>query len=114
MTRAPYPTDLSDAEWTALQPLIPPAKPGGRPREVDMREILNATFFVLGRGGGYRRLPLSFPPWQTVYAYVRAWKQDGTWERLQTARREAAQSNAGHDGRRRVALSDRSAQGDRG
>ena len=82
MSRAPAPTDLTDAEWAVLQSLIPPAIPGGRPREVDMREVLNAAFYVHHCGGGWRRLPLSFPPWQTVYTYVRAWKQDGNWERM--------------------------------
>ena len=90
MRRAPYPTDVTDAEWAVLQPLIPPPKPGGRPREVDMREILNAAFYIHHGGGGWRQLPLTFPPWQTVYCYVREWKKDGTWERMETALREAA------------------------
>ncbi len=83
-----YPTDLTDAEWSLLQPLIPPPKPGGRPRETDMRAVLNAARYVHDRGGGWRRLPLSFPPWQTVYGYVRAWKRDGTWEAMLAKRKD--------------------------
>ena len=56
---------------------------------------LNAAFYVHHRGGGWRQLPLSFPPWQTVYGYVRRWKQDGTWQRLQAARDAAAHRAAG-------------------
>jgi putative transposase len=51
MNRRAYPTDLSDEEWTVLAPLIPPAKPGGRPRTTDMREVLNAIFYLLRSGG---------------------------------------------------------------
>ncbi len=76
------PSDLSDEAWSRLQPLIPPPKPGGRPREVDMRAVVTAVLYVEQQGGGWRRLPLHFPPWQTVYGYVRAWKRDGTWEAL--------------------------------
>ena len=76
------PNDLSDEAWSQLRPLIPPPKPGGRPREVDLRAVVNAALYVEQQGGGWRRLPLHFPPWQTVYCYVRAWKRDGTWEAI--------------------------------
>ena len=71
MDRKPYPSDLTDGEWTLLKPLIPPAKPGGRPRRWEMREILNAIFYfyVLRSGCAWRMLPHDFPPWQTVYDY---------------------------------------------
>ena len=86
--RAPYITDLSDEEWTRLAPLIPPAKPGGRPRDVDLREIVNAAFYKHEGGCSWRLMPHDLPPWQTVYSYVRQWKADGTWERLVAARGE--------------------------
>ena len=76
------PPDLTDAEWSLLQPLIPLPKPGGRPRDVDLRAVVTAALYVEQQGGGWRRLPLHFPPWQTVYWYVRAWKRDGTWEAM--------------------------------
>jgi putative transposase len=82
MARRAYPTDLTDDEWRVLEPLIPPAKPGGRPRSVDVREIVNAIRYLLRSGGAWRLLPHEFPPWQTVYAYFRRWQADGTWERI--------------------------------
>jgi len=60
----PYASDLSDAEWTLLEPLIPPAKAGGRPRSVNMRQILNGIFYVLRSGGAWRLLPMNIPPGQ--------------------------------------------------
>jgi putative transposase len=82
MARRAYPTDLTDDEWRVLEPLIPPAKSGGRPRSVDIREIVNAIRYLLRSGGAWRLLPHEFPPWPTVYAYVRRWEADGTWERI--------------------------------
>ena len=80
--RRPYPTDLSDDEWEILKPLIPEAKPGGRPRVDHPRELLNAIFYVLRGGCAWRLLPHDFLPWQTAYHYFRAWRMDGTWERI--------------------------------
>jgi transposase len=82
MARKPYPTDLTDDEWRALEPLIPAAKPGGRPRSANLREIMNAIRYQLRSGGAWRLLPHDLPPWQTVYAYVRRWEEDGTWARI--------------------------------
>ena len=62
-----YPSDLTDAEWAHLEPLIPPAKPGGRPRETDMREATNAILYVLRTGCAWRHLPRDFPPSSTVH-----------------------------------------------
>jgi putative transposase len=77
-----YPTDLTEAEWTLLAPLIPVAKPGGRPRTTDMREVVNAIFYMLRGGCQWRMLPKEFPPHQTVYHYFRTWRCAGVWERL--------------------------------
>ncbi len=97
MPRKAYPTDLTDAQWAILEPLIPPAKPGGRPREVDMREILNGIFYHLRVGGTWRALPHDLPPWQTVYDYFRLWRIDGTWERINAALRERVRIRAGRN-----------------
>ena len=86
--RRPYPTDLSDDEWEILKPLIPEAKPGGRPRAHQPRELLNAIFYVLRGGCAWRLLPHDFLPWQTAYHYFRAWRIDGTWERIHSTLRE--------------------------
>ena len=85
MTRRAYPSDLSDAEWQVIAPLIPPAKPGGRPREVDLREIVNAIFYVTRSGCAWRMLPHDFPPWSTVHHYFRGWRKEGTWEKIHDA-----------------------------
>jgi putative transposase len=84
----PYASDLSDAEWVILEPLLPPAKPGGRPRSVNMRHILNGIFYMLRSGGAWRLLPHEYPPWSTVYDYFRKWRNAGMWEALVKTLRE--------------------------
>lgn len=74
-----YPSNLTPAQFDLLRPLIPPAKPGGRPRSVEIWDILNAIFYVLCEGCRWRSLPHDFPNWQTVYTYFRNWRKDGTW-----------------------------------
>ncbi len=97
MPRRAYPTDLTDAQWTVLEPLVPPPKPGGRPAKHPRRELVNAMLYGLRAGGAWRLLPHEFPPWQTVYHYFRIWRQDGTWERLNAALRERVRVKAGRD-----------------
>ena len=92
-----YPSDLSDAEWAILAPLIPPAKPGGRPRKWPMRTVLNSIFYVLRSGCAWRLLPHDFPPWQTVYHYARLFRLDGTWEQLNTSLRERERVRQGRN-----------------
>ena len=86
--RKPYPTDLSDAEWKYIEPHMPAPKGHGRPRTHDLREILNAVFYLLKSGCQWRLLPHDFPRWPTVYHYFRKWRIDGTWERINRAIRE--------------------------
>jgi transposase len=71
MTRKAYPTDLNDEEWRIIEPLLPASQRIGRPREVDLREIINGIFYVLRSGCSWRALPHDLPPWQTVYNYFR-------------------------------------------
>lgn len=77
-----YATDLSDQEWEIIKPLVPPAKPGGRPRETDMRAVLNGIFYQLKTGCQWHLLPHDFPPSSTVYAYYRDWQRQGVWEKI--------------------------------
>ena len=77
-----------DAEWLVLRRLIPPAKTGGHPRTVDMREMLNGLFYVTRSGCSWRLLPHDLPPWSTVYDYFRRYRKDGTWKKLNTGLRE--------------------------
>ena len=95
MSRAAYPTALSDAEFAYLEPLLPPPKPRGRPRKHPVREVLNAIFYLVRAGCQWRLLPREFPPWRTVYHWFRAWRLDGTWERVHTALRERVRVGAG-------------------
>lgn len=82
MEHKPYPSDLTDEQWAILQPLIPTARPGGRPRKTDMRRVLDALFYVTRQGCTWRALPHDFPPWKTVYNYFQWFQWDGTWQRL--------------------------------
>jgi putative transposase len=95
--RRAYPTDLSDAEWVVLGPLVPEPKGGGRPAEHPRREICNGIRYALRSGCAWRLLPHDLPPWQTVYYYFRVWRRDGTWERIHTQLRGAVREQAGRD-----------------
>ena len=86
--RKRYDTDLTDKEWAIIAPLIPKAKPGGRPRKVDIREVINAVFYLLKSGCTWRLLPHDFPHWKTVYYYFGKWKKDGTWRKIHNTIRE--------------------------
>lgn len=77
-----YPSDLTDEEWRLIEPLIRPAKRGGRRREVDVREVLNGIMYVLSTGCQWRAIPKDFPPRSTVFAYLDLWSWDGTIERI--------------------------------
>ena len=79
---ANYPTDLTDEQWQAISRLVPPAKPGGRPRSVDMRQVLNGLFYLGRTGCAWRMLPKEYPPKDTVYYYFKTFRKDGTWERI--------------------------------
>lgn len=92
-----YPSDLTDQEWAVLEPLIPQAKPGGRPRTVEMRDVLNAMFYVDRTGCQWRALPHDFPSWSTVWSYFRAFRNDGTWKRMHSALREQVRVKQGRE-----------------
>jgi transposase len=95
--RRRYPTDLTDAQWAILEPLVPTVKPGGRPAKHDRREIVDAMLYVLRGGISWRSLPHEYPPWQTVYDYFRQWRDDGTWERIAATLRERARVKLGRE-----------------
>lgn len=82
MTRPIYPTDLTDEQWNILQPLLPPVKTGCRPRELDMREVLNAILYLVRGGIAWRLLPHDFPKWSSVYYYFRKWRRCGLWKKI--------------------------------
>jgi putative transposase len=106
MKRARYPSDLSDQQWAILEPLIPPAKPGGHPRTTDIREVINAILYLDRTGGQWRALPHDFPPWSTVWTYFRTWRNDGTWQRIHTALREKTRLKQGRESTPSAAIID--------
>ena len=106
MKRKRYPTDLTDAQWALVEPWIPPARPGGRPRKADMREVVNALLYLNREGCRWRALPHDFPPWKTVYNYFDAWKRDGTWDRIRDILRVRLRKAAGRPLSPRVACID--------
>ncbi len=97
MARRRYPSDLTDAQWMRLEPLVPPPKPGGRPPAHPRRELVDALLYVLRNGVIWRALPHEYPPWQTVYHYFRHWRDDGTFERLNAVLRTQIRLKAGRE-----------------
>jgi putative transposase len=106
MNRKPYPSDLTDEQWQILQPMIPAARPGGRPRKTNMRDVLDAIFYLTREGCSWRALPHDFPPWKTVYNYFEAWQHTGLWQRLLTALRCRVRAAAGRETSPRFAAID--------
>jgi transposase len=95
--RERYPTDLTDAQWAKIEPLIPKPKPGGRPATVSRREIVNAIFYHVRNGGTWRAMPHDLPHWKTVHHYFSQWRDDGTWQRVHDAVRDDTRRAAGRD-----------------
>ena len=101
-----YPSDLTDAEWALLDPLIPRARKPGRPQQYAKREILNAIFYLVRSGCAWRMLPHDLPPWQTVYYYLRRWQREGVWDRVHHALVMADRERAGREASPRAAILD--------
>ena len=94
--RKPYPSDLTDEQAEVILPLIPVSKVG-RPREVDMREVLNTIFYLLRSGCQWDMLPHDLLPKSTVYDYFAQWRDDGTWQRIMDALRQRVRKAAGKE-----------------
>lgn len=92
-----YSSDLTDAEWERVEPLLPEDKRVGRLREVDLREVLNAIFYRVDNGVKWRNLPADFPAWQTVYGYFRLWVRLGVWESINEALVKEVRNTAGRE-----------------
>jgi putative transposase len=97
MEHSGYPSDLTDAQWEEMEPLIPPAKPGGRPRTANMRAVLNAINYVVRTGCQWRFLPRDFPPKSTVYDYFWQWGRDDLWETMHDTLRRQVRRQAGRE-----------------
>ena len=106
MSRKLYPTDLTDQQWQLIASLIPPAKVGGRPRTVNVREILNAIFYILTTGCAWRLMPHDLPPWSTVYYYFRCWRIAGFWQQMNQTLRRKVRSSRGREATPSAAIID--------
>lgn len=95
MNRIPYPTDLTDEQWNLIKNLIPPEKPGGRHRTLEIREVINAILYVSISGIQWRLLPHDFPKWSSVYGYFRTWRNSDVWQRLHETLRAQVRQQAG-------------------
>ena len=82
MPRTPYPSDLTDEQWAVLEPLLPPPHANCRPRQADLREVMNAILYLLRSGCPWRHLPHDLPPYRTVFYYFTKWRKCGVWKKL--------------------------------
>lgn len=98
MTRCRYPTDLTNAQWERLRPLLErdPSK-GGRPRTYPLREVINGLLYVLRGGISWRAMPHDLPPWDNIYDHFRRWKRDGTLEKIHDALRAEVRVKDGRE-----------------
>src|SRR5271157_3507645 len=78
-----YPSDVTDAQWALIEPHLP-VHPGGRPRKTDLRDVVDAIFYILRTGCQWRYLPSDFPPKSTVWRYFDEWRMTGRWRRSTT------------------------------
>lgn len=104
--RKAYPSDLSDAEWEILKPLLPLPKGFGHPVEVNFREILNAIFYVQRSGCQWEMLPHDLPPYSTVYGYFQSWQRRGIWQQMHDKLRHQLRQELGRDEHSSVAIAD--------
>lgn len=101
-----YPSDLTDAEWQRIEPMLPPEKRLGKHRKVDRRYVLDAIFYRADNGIKWRALPVDFPPWQTVYGYFHLWVKLGVWEQINTLLVEHVRTEAGRNAQPSLAMID--------
>lgn len=95
--RKPYPSDLTDEQWAILEPLLPSPVKAGAPRRTNLREVLNAIFYVLSTGCAGSALPHDFPPEGTVRDYFHQWRRNGRWQTIHDTRRRRVRVAAGKE-----------------
>jgi transposase len=105
-----YPSDLSEAQWSRLEPLLKESRgkrhAGGRPRKHELRRVVDALLYVVKTGCQWRQLPENFPPWKTVHEQFRWWRDSGVWERVGKALREEGRVGRGRNATPTVAIID--------
>jgi putative transposase len=104
--RKPYVSDLTDDQWMILEPLIPPAEPGGRRRSIDIREVLNTLLYLNRSGCQWDMLPHDLLPKSTVFGYFARWRDDGTWQAILDALRARVRQSVGREPSPKVAVID--------
>jgi putative transposase len=97
MERKAYPSDLTDSQWRLIGPRIPEAKPGGRPRKYEMREVINGLLYLSREGCSWRAMPHDLPHWKTCYNFFRRFEADGTWDALVAALRGEVRTRLGRE-----------------
>jgi len=105
-TNRRYPTDLTDRQWALVEPCLPPPNPAGRPECHSRREVVNAILYVVRTGCSWRMLPKDFPPWQTVYWYFSAWRDEAVIDKINGALHAHARINKKVDARPSANASD--------
>jgi transposase len=104
--RLRYPSDVTDEEWVLIAPHIPPAKPGGNKRTVDLRAVVNGLMYILSTGCQWRAIPKDLPPRSTLYDYFDLWGWDGTLDRIHHALYVECRERAGREVSPTVAIID--------
>ncbi len=104
--RCAYATDVSNAQWALIAPMIRDAEPGGRPRKASTRELVDAILYFLRAGMAWRLLPHDLPPWQTVSYYLRRWQREGVWDRVHHTLVMADRERAGREASPTAAILD--------
>jgi transposase len=104
--RRAYPSDLSDAQWELIEPYIPPCKPGGRPQEIERRELVNAMLYLLRTGCPWRALPHDLPHWRTTHYYFHRWQKEGVWAQVVSVLVTKARIQQGRRPRPMIAVMD--------
>jgi putative transposase len=94
-TKQLYPTDLTDSQWDLIKEMLPKARPGGRPRNLEMRKVVNAILYLVVGGIQWRMLPKEYPKWQSVYHYFREWRKCGLWKRIHDTLRARVREKTG-------------------
>ena len=101
-----YPSDLTDGQWQRIEPLVPSAKHGGRPRTTDIRQVINGLLYLTRSGCAWRMLPRDFPPWGTVHYYYWKWRRTGVWRKIHDTLRQSVRRQAGRSPTPRVGIID--------
>ena len=107
MNTHPYPSDLSDEEWSILKPLLARKSKVGRSQTYELRDIVNAVFYLVRTGAQWRYLPHDYPPWPDVYDHYAKWRKSGTWERINQSLREHHRRQVGRSPQPSAAILDR-------